>query len=104
MSGVEELVKTAERLSKLIKTVSFITWFVALGAVALNMIYLNNWWNRIVIISVPVPNRLIFVVGVSLVLTIIGIQSVFIYTLYRIKSRKAAVNRKKKYLESNHEG
>lgn len=105
MSKFKKQVEIARRLSKLLKTFSYIIWFVMLGAVTLNMIYMSNWWTWLSAASLPVPSNLIFITGVSMIFTLIALQSLFIYVLYRVKiTKEKALNEKSSNLETDRKG
>ncbi|MGQ9719978.1 MAG: hypothetical protein ACUVXA_01505 [Candidatus Jordarchaeum sp.] len=99
MADLRNQIKTAKRLSSLLRTFSYFTWFVMLGVVTLNMVYMSNYWNMLSAYTLPIPNSLIFIMGVGMIFTIIGIQSLFIYILYKVKKSKEPLNKKNSGLE-----
>ncbi len=85
----------ASRLLKLQLAISYILYFVVISAVTVNMLFLSNWWARLIPPEMyPVPVNIQNVVGVGLILTLILLHNAFLVALRQLKKKAEAEKRK----------
>jgi len=86
MSSLEKEKGRAKRLSNLQKAVGYLTYFLILGLVIINTYFiLNNWGVRFNILPTPVPSHTLVILGLALLFSIIILQTVLVYQLYKLK-------------------
>lgn len=86
MSNLEKEKRRARRLSTFQKAVSFLTYFLILGLIIINTYFvMNNWGIFFSILSTPVPLYTIVMLGLTLLSSLIILQTILMYQLYKLK-------------------
>jgi TRAP-type C4-dicarboxylate transport system permease small subunit len=95
VSDLEKQIKKAKMFSNLQRGLSYFTYFLIFGLLIINGWYfLNNWWARFNLLSLPAPYPSLAIFGLILLAIIIIFQIGLIYQLYKLK--KEALKNKSK--------
>ncbi|MEM2145875.1 MAG: hypothetical protein QW279_10975 [Candidatus Jordarchaeaceae archaeon] len=86
MSNLEKEKRRARRLSTFQKAVSFLTYFLILGLIIINTyVIMNNWGVRFSILPTPVSPYTLVMLGLTLLSSLIILQTMLMYQLYKLK-------------------
>ncbi|MBS7249089.1 MAG: hypothetical protein KIH08_00640 [Candidatus Freyarchaeota archaeon] len=95
MSNLENEVKKAKKLSNLQMILAYVIYFVIFALIIINMLYIMGSWEAALNLSPPpIPYPLLVGLGLVLLVSIIILQTGFIYLLHRIK--KQAIKEKER--------
>ncbi|MBS7288573.1 MAG: hypothetical protein KIH01_07480 [Candidatus Freyarchaeota archaeon] len=84
--------KRAKLASKFLRAqlaTSYLIYFLMVGAVTVNMFFLSNWWAKLIPPEMyPVPAHIQNALGVTLLLALLLLQSLFLASLYLVKKER----------------
>jgi uncharacterized integral membrane protein len=88
MSDLEKEIKKAKTLSNLQMILAYVIYFVIFALILINMFFIMSSWEAALNLTPPpIPYPLLVSLGIVLLISIIILQTGFIYRLYRIKKR-----------------
>lgn len=81
--------KLASRFLRAQLATGYLLYFIVIGAVTVNMFFLSNWWARLIPPEMyPVPVHIQNALGVTLLLALLLLQSLFLASLYLVKKER----------------
>jgi hypothetical protein len=97
MSDLEKEKGRARRLSNIQKAAGYLTYFLILGLIIINTCFiLNNLGMRFSILPPPVPYQLLVILGSALLFSVIILQAVLVYQLYKLKKEAVKYKNQKR--------
>jgi len=89
--GKRDRAKLSSRMLKLQLAAGYLTYFVVIGMVTLNMFFMANWWAPLVPPSMfPVPLHIQDAIGIALLSILIALQTAFILSLYLLGKERGS--------------